>query len=162
MAPHEVRLAWDDPAEGAAGHIVEFATEPDGEWVIVAFCPGRLAEFTHERLAPATTFYYRVRAFAGPACEPIAVALPAELTDADYAARYAKPEDYDWAVPLRREKTPDVAQHALRDARDAELERAAPGDLRVELVPTTVSGFLLTWIDRAQRRGRFSVREGGR
>jgi hypothetical protein len=147
-APDEVRLRWREPDPDAAGHILEMASAADGDYVIVAFCPPHLSEFKHARLAPETTFFYRVRAFYGAASEPVTVALPKGLSDADYAAAYAKAEDYEWAAPVRRAEAQTVAQRALKDPAGA--KQAGPTDLVAKLVPTTVSGFLLTWTDRAR------------
>ena len=138
---------------------MEFASEPDGEYVIIAFCPAHLAEFSHERLAPETDYFYRVRSFVGPACEPVEVALPRELTDAEYEAAYAKPEDYDWAIPHRRPvagpiKTRSIAEAAGQGA-EREVDAAAPGDVRAALVRSTVSGFVFTWTDRSNDEDGF-------
>jgi hypothetical protein len=154
VAPQDIRLTWRNPDRSVAGHIVEFASAPDGEYVILAFCPSHLTAFTHERLAPQTVHYYRVRAFDGPGTAPVFVKLPDELTDADYAAAYALPEEYDWAVPARVSRPADVSAARPMNG-PVSKNAAAPSDLTATLVPTTVSGFLLTWTDHASDEDGF-------
>src|SRR4029079_2787718 len=92
----DVVLHWDDPSAIAAGHVVEFATEKEGQYVGLGFLASSQTELTHPRLIPDTTFYYRVRPYCGPASESVDLSLPADLSDADYEKRYAEPEDYSW------------------------------------------------------------------
>jgi len=147
VSPSDVALAWKDPAPNAAGHIVEFTTAGNPEYITLRFLPPGETKFTHARLAPTTTYYYRVRAIYGPASSPVTVTLPKELSDAEYAARFALPEDYSWAGPKTIPPKTKVAMHSIRDAQTA--GQGAPTDLKASLVKTTVSAFNLTWTDHA-------------
>jgi hypothetical protein len=146
-SPDEVALAWKDPTPNAAGHIVEFTTEGNPDYITLRFLPPSETKFTHARLAPATTYYYRVRPIYGPASTPVEVTLPKELSDADYAAKFALPEDYSWASPQTTTPETKVEMHSIRTAQSA--DQGAPTDLKASLVKTTVSGFKLTWTDHA-------------
>src|SRR5580658_8811903 len=91
VPPDEVALAWKDPTPNFAGHIVEFTSGDDPAYITLGFLPPSETTYKHARLAPATTYYYRVRPIYGPASDPIEVTLPKELSDADYAAKFALP-----------------------------------------------------------------------
>jgi hypothetical protein len=145
VPPDEVALEWKDPTPNAAGHIVEFTTGGDPDYITLRFLPPSETKFTHARLAPTTTYYYRVRPIYGPASIPIEVTLPKELSDADYAAKFALPEDYSWASPQTIAPKSKVAMYSIRTAQTA--DQGAPTDLKASLVKTTVSGFTLTWTD---------------
>jgi hypothetical protein len=146
LSPTDVKLTWSDPTPNAAGYIVEFATDPKGEFTTLGFLPPDQHEFTHPRLMPETTWYYRVRSYYGPASNEAPVALPDRLSDKDYAARFKRPEDFSWATPRTVPEAGNVARASLRGPEPA---KAAPADLKVVLIPKTVSGFLLTWSDRS-------------
>jgi len=146
ISPVDIRLKWRDPTSGAAGHTVEYATEPKGEYVILGFLPPGEDTFVHSNLMPETTFYYRVQPYYGPTSGTVEVRLPDSLSDAEYAARYEKPEDFSWAAPVTNPEATDPAAKSLRSADPA----AGPTDLKASLVPPTVSGFKLTWTDHAR------------
>ncbi len=149
LSPTDVKLTWKDPAPNAAGYIVEYATEPQGEFTTLGFFPPDQNTFTHPNLMPETNWYYRVRAYYGPASNPVEVALPDTLSDKEYARRFARPEDYSWAAP-KTIPIPDglkVVKLSIRSAESA--AQAAPSDLKAALAPSTVSGFQLTWSDHA-------------
>lgn len=145
LSPTDVKLTWNDPVTNAAGHIVEFATEPQGEFTTLGFFPLGENTFTHPNLMPETTWYYRVRAYYGPASSEVEVALPDTLSDRDYVARFAHPEDYRWAAPRTMPGGAKAARLSVHKGETA----AAPTDLKASLVPATVSGFQLTWSDHA-------------
>src|SRR5215471_18472262 len=147
LSPTDVKLTWSDPGRGTAGYIVEFATEPKGEYTTLGFLQPDQQTFIHPRLMPDTTWYYRVRPYYGPASNPVDVALPDRLSDKEYAARFKRPEDYGWATPRTIPDPSSVSKLSLRST-DSAL-KAAPADLKAALVPTTVSGFLLTWSARS-------------
>ena len=147
VSPTDIRLEWADPTTGAAGHIVEYANNLKDNYVTLGFLPPDQTTFTHPNLMPGTTFYYRVRAFYGPASDPVEVRLPQELSDADYAARFAVAEDYSWATPKTNFTGVTVVKKTIRGADAA--AKAGPEDTKATLIPATVSGFLLTWTDRA-------------
>ncbi|HTB80231.1 MAG TPA: fibronectin type III domain-containing protein [Opitutaceae bacterium] len=147
VPPNDVTLAWKDPAPDAAGHIVEFTSGTNPEFITLGFLPPGQTTFTHPRLAPTTTYFYRVKPIYGPASNSVTVTLPKELSDADYTAKYALPEDYSWAGPKTIPPKTEVAMHSIRDAKTADL--GAPTDLKASLVKTTVSAFHFTWTDHA-------------
>jgi len=142
---YDVALAWQDSSTACAGHVVEFATEQGGPYTTLGFLPPSQMSFMHPRLIPDTTFFYRVRPFFGPASQPAEVSLPANLSDAEFAKRYAQPEDYSWGAPETIATATATGQKSIRNARTA--ASAAPTDLKAVIAPETVSGVHLTWID---------------
>lgn len=143
---YDVALTWRDPSSVCAGHIVEFATEPDGQFTTLGFWPANQNNFLHPRLVPDTTFFYRVRPYSGSASAPIEISLPSNVSDAEYAARYAKPEDYSWGAPETVPARNAADRKSIRDSKTAAT--AAPTDLHAVIAPETVSGIHLTWTDR--------------
>ncbi|HXB02568.1 MAG TPA: fibronectin type III domain-containing protein [Opitutaceae bacterium] len=146
VSPIDVVLKWNDASPVVATHIIEYATNPAGPYIILNFCPPSQTTYKHPNLMPQTTFYYRVRAIYGPTTDPVEVTLPASLSDADYADRYAKPEDYSWTAP---KILPDPAPIKKKSIRDAATAAAAPTDFKATFVPTTVSGFQFTWTNHS-------------
>jgi hypothetical protein len=140
VSPIDITLKWNGSAAGAAGHVVEFATEPDGVYTILQFVPSTQTQFTHPDLVPETAFYYRVRPYHGPASSRIEVALPAPPAGEDL-----EKDDGAWAQPqsLRRGAS---AGHAIRSA--SPPPEAAPTDLKASIVHST--GVRFTWTDRAR------------
>ncbi len=146
-SPNDVALEWKDPTPNAAGHSVEFTTEGNPDYITLRFLPPSETKFTHARLAPTTTYYYRVRPLYGPASIPIEVTLPKELSDAEYAAKFALPEDYSWAGPKTIAPKTKVAMYSIRNGQTA--DQGAPTDLKASFVKITVSAFNFTWTDHA-------------
>jgi hypothetical protein len=146
-SPNDVALEWKDPTPNAAGHIIEFTSGTNPEFITLGFLPPSQTTFTHARLAPATTYYYRVRPIYGPASNPVEVTLPKELSNAEYAAKFALPEDYSWASPKTIAPQTEVAMRSIRNVQTA--DQGAPTDLNASLVKTTVSAFSFTWTDHA-------------
>lgn len=149
LVGRDIVLEWQPAAAEAAGHIVEYINHPTDEWVILGFIPAGKNTYTHPRLAPGTPYSYRVRAFRGPASAPIEVTVAAGLSDQAYVDAYARPEDYSWAPPR---KVPPVGSGVLahKSIRSpATAAHAAPAQFKAEIVKATVSGFQLTWLDRA-------------
>lgn len=145
ITPVDIKLKWNDPVPNAAGYIVEYTNDFRDSFVIVSFLPPNTTTFTHPSLIPDTTFYYRVRAYYGPASNPVKVSLPERLTYAEYTARFNVAEDYSWAVPI---KLPDCANTVQKSIRNSStLLGAAPKNLKASHVSKTVSGFKLTWSD---------------
>lgn len=142
---YDVALAWKDDSATCAGHIVEFATEQEGPYTRLGFLPRSLMSFMHPRLIPDTTFFYRVRPYFGPASQPAEVCLPANLSDAEFAKRYAQPEDYSWGAPETIATATASRQKSIRNARSATA--GAPTNLKAVIAPETVSGVHLTWVD---------------
>ena len=148
ISPNDVGLEWKDThKENVAGYVVEWSPDPTGDFTILQFVPPTQTAFVHSDLRPDAPNYYRIRAFYGPSSTPIAVSLSPSLTDAAYAARYSQAEDYSWAIPQMISRETKVAGRSIRAASTVAV--AAPTDLAASLVDSTVSGFRLTWTDRA-------------
>jgi hypothetical protein len=132
----DVTLTW----EGHQGDVVvEFATEPDGQYTILGFLPRSQRTYVHPDLMPATTFYYRVRPVEGPV-SGVTTAVPA--TD--------RVEGEDWLVP-----------RTVPDPRAAPKPGGKPANLRVESV--TADGLRLTWTDNSTDEAGFLVeRQAGK
>ncbi|MBE1573897.1 fibronectin type III domain-containing protein [Amycolatopsis roodepoortensis] len=75
--PVNVDLSWPDDDPAAAGRIVEYTTDPHGEYTILRFVPPRQTTFRHPDLMPETQFYYRIRPFYGAVSEAVTVSGPA-------------------------------------------------------------------------------------
>ncbi len=147
VSPVDVALEWKDTAPSASSYTIEYATNPNGPFIILAFCPPSQTTYKHPNLMPQTQFYYRVRPIYGPTTNPIEVTLPGELSDAVYADRYSKPEDYSWSGPKTLPDSVPLARKSIRD--EATVAEAAPTDLKAAFVPYTVSGFQLTWTNHS-------------
>ncbi len=142
---YDVTLTWQDTSKTYAGHIVEFATEPNGQYTRLGFWPADENTFTHSRLIPDTTFYYRILPYIGPASVPAEVSLAANLTEAEYTNRYAAPEDYSWGAPETIPAKTAPVRKSIRDPHTTPA--AAPTNLKAVIAPETVSGVHLTWTD---------------
>jgi hypothetical protein len=148
-SPTDVWLSWTDLGAGkVAGYVVEYASPPGGEYVALEFAPPSTTTHHHADLQAGTTFTYRVRPFYGPASSPVEIALPSTLSDDDFAARFEKDEDFDWSHPETRPEG-NATRGRIRESNPGAQAEAAPSDLVGKLMPITVSGFLLTWTDRA-------------
>jgi hypothetical protein len=126
----DVTLTWEGHQDDV---VVEFATEPDGQYTVLDFVPRSEHTYVHPDLMPATTFYYRVRPVEGPASDD-ATAVPA--TD--------RVEGEDWLVP-----------RTVPDPRAAPAPGGQPANLRVESV--TAEGLRLTWTDNSTDEEGFLV-----
>ena len=92
--PLNATISWHDTTPNTAGHAVEFATDPNGEYTTLQFAPVEQTAYQHPDLIPDTTFYYRVRPYSGPTTEAREITLPpGELDDATQAT------DHGWMVP---------------------------------------------------------------
>lgn len=156
ISPIDVALEWKDSLP-SAGHIPEMALKPEGPFYILEFCLPGQTKYTHPKLMPGTTFYYRVRPIHGPTTNEVTVSLPKDLSDAEYADRFHKPEDYTWDAPKVIPDAVPVAKVSIRDA--ATAEAGAPTDLKATLVPNTVSGILLTWTNHSNDEEGFFLEE---
>lgn len=72
-SPTDVALRWDGKDPQAAGHVLEFATDPRGPYTILAFLPPGEHAYTHPDLIPDTTFHYRLRPYRGRASAAVDV-----------------------------------------------------------------------------------------
>jgi hypothetical protein len=137
VRPTDVTLTWSDGARDVAGHVVEFATAPQGPYTVLRFAAPGETRFTHPDLMPETSFYYRVRAYAGPASRPVDVTVPG-VRRADETAK----DDGRWASP-HRVPAGRSGRHTVRDGSTA----AAPTNLRGTVM--TPNGIRFTWTDNA-------------
>lgn len=134
VSPTDVVLEWTDRTTDAAGKVVEFATEPGGQYTILEFLPPDRKTYRHPDLIPTTRFHYRVRPYYGEATEPVGITLPpGDLTEEEQAA------DHEWATPKVLPGGP-AATRSLKDG-------VAPGDLVATVMDT--NGIKFTWTDRA-------------
>ena len=158
-SPTDIWVSWIDPAaDKAAGHIVEFASEPTGPYVVLEYALPSTTTHHHPDIQPGSTFVYRVRPFYGPASNPVDVVLPSTLSDAQYAKRMEADEDFNWAHPETRPEG-TVTRGRIRDENPAVQAEAAPTDLESKLMPITVSGFLLTWTDHSSDEEGFFIEQ---
>lgn len=146
VSTRDILVEWKG-APGAAGHIVEWGTKPDDDFVPLGFFRPDISSYRHPDLMWETNHHYRMRAYYGPASAEVEISLPKELSDADYQRRFDAPEDYRWAGPKIRPDSVPVTKKSIRDA--ATAADAAPINFKITLQPITVSAFQLTWTDRA-------------
>jgi hypothetical protein len=147
IPPRDILVEWKDPIPGAAGHIVEWGTKPDDDFVPLGYFWPNVTSYRHPDLMWETAQYYRVRAYYGPTSPEIEVNLPKDLTDAEYRRRYNQPEEYHWALPVVVPDSKPVEKKSLRNP--ATAADAAPVDFKATLQPVSVSGFKLTWTSRS-------------
>jgi len=136
VSPTDITLEWTGAEPGAAGRIVEFATEPGGRYTILQFVPPGQTTYTHPDLIPETPFYYRVRPYYGPASRAVEVTLPEGPFNGA-----AEQRDHTWAEP----RTVPGGAVATRSVRDG---GAAPTELRATVMHA--NGIRFTWTDHAR------------
>ncbi len=74
LANGRILLRWTDNAYAEAGYFAEFATAAGGPWTLAGSTEANVTGFNFlGNLAPATTYYFRVRGFKGTAASPTAV-----------------------------------------------------------------------------------------
>ncbi|MGW7692848.1 fibronectin type III domain-containing protein [Streptomyces asiaticus] len=135
-SPVDAELSWHGKAPGAAGRIVEFATEPGGPWTILTYAPLTQTTYRHPDLIPKTHFYYRVRPYYGPASRPVDVTLPrGAFTKAEQR------QEHRWAPP-RTIRRAGVRTSPVR------RPSATPTDLRATVMHA--NGIRFTWTDHAE------------
>lgn len=136
VTPIEVRLNWQADEPGAAGRIVEFATEPQGNYTILQFMPPSQTSYTHPDLMPETPFYYRVRSFFGPVSETVELTLPpGDFNEKD------QQNDHEWAPPKALPE-PGVVKRPIRGTAGG-----APTDFAATVMHA--NGIKFTWSDQA-------------
>ncbi|MFI1396898.1 fibronectin type III domain-containing protein [Streptomyces sp. NPDC020681] len=128
-SPTDITLRWSGRDPGAAGHVVEFATERQGPYTILQFAQPAQASYTHPDLMPTTPFFYRLRPYYGPASTAVELALPpGEFTEKDQQG------DHEWAVPKKRPGT---------------ARPAGPAPTALKATVKHANGVQLTWQDHA-------------
>ncbi|MEV4317448.1 fibronectin type III domain-containing protein [Actinocrispum sp. NPDC049592] len=134
VSPTDIMLAWHPTDPGAAGQIVEYASEEKGPYTILGFFPPTQSSYKHPDLIPQMPFYYRIRPYYGVATAPVEVDLPPGEPDE------STPDDGEWARP--KTIPGNTAPLALVGQPDS-----APAGL----TPTVVNpnGIKFTWTDRA-------------
>jgi hypothetical protein len=147
IPPRHIAVNWKNPVPGAAGHIIEWGTKPDDDFVPLGFFPPSQTTYTHPDLMWETPNYYRARAYHGPASPEVEIALPKDLSNEEYKRRFEAPEDYTWAGPKILRDAAPVEKKSIRNP--ATAAAAAPTNFKITLMPVTVSAFKLTWTDRA-------------
>jgi hypothetical protein len=147
VSARDIVVDWKDPNPGAAGHIVEWGTKPDDEFVPLGFFPPQQTTYKHPDLLWETACYYRVRAYYGPASPEVEITLRKDMSDEEYKRRFEQPEDYSWAGPVIVPDAKPVEKKSVRSL--ATAAEAAPTDFKITLMTVTSSAFKLTWTDRA-------------
>jgi hypothetical protein len=135
VSPTDIELEWRAHDPDAAGRVVEFATERQGPYTPLEFLTPQKTSYTHPDLMPNTPFYYRLRAFYGPASEPIKVALPKGSFD-----EKTQRSDHDWTAPTTAPGRPTATASIAEDA-------AAPTGLSAVIMHA--NGIRFQWTDRA-------------
>ncbi|MGY0057256.1 fibronectin type III domain-containing protein [Streptomyces sp. LZ34] len=138
-SPVDITLRWTGTEPGAAGRIVEFATEPEGPYTILEYVPLNQTSYKHPDLMPRTPFYYRVRPYYGPVSHPVEVRLP----KGKFTAKEQQ-NDHEWAPPRTLRQTA-VRTGSVRNA--ATARAAAPTGLRATVMHA--NGIRFTWTDHA-------------
>jgi len=137
VSPTDITLTWKADGVNVAGRVVEFATEPQGQYTILQFVGPTQTTYTHPDLIPETKFYYRIRPVYGPASAAVEVTLPEGAFDdnADHG-------DQEWVAP-HTVAGPTVATQSIRNSPTA----GAPTDLKATVMDA--NGVKLTWTDHA-------------
>ena len=115
VPPRHIVVDWKNPVAGAAGHVIEWGTKPDDDFVPLGFFQPHVTTYRHPDLMWETANYYRARAYYGPASAEVEVALPKELSDDDYKRRFEAPEDYTWAGPKVIPDAAPVQKKSIRN-----------------------------------------------
>ena len=92
LANGGILLRWTDNAYSEAGYFVEFGTAAGGPWTLAGSTGVNVTGFNFlTGLAPATTYYFRIRGFKGTAASPTAVTLYTATVSATTPAGPAAP-----------------------------------------------------------------------
>jgi hypothetical protein len=142
VSPTDITLAWRPTDPGAAGQIIEYASEPQGAYTILGFFPPGQGTYKHPDLIPQTPFYYRIRPYYGTASAPVEVDLPPGDLDE------STPDDGEWAKP----KT-------IPGSTAAKAPVGQPDSAPTEVKPTVVNanGIKFTWTDRTDDEEGFFI-----
>jgi hypothetical protein len=136
--PTDVTLRWSGVDPRAAGSVVEFATDPAGEFAVLQFVPPDRTTLQHPDLMPQTAFSYRVRPYFGPASNTVDVTLPPGDLDEN-----AHAGDPDWAVP----RTVPGTGVPTQPIRDPAAAGGAPTGLHATIADA--NGIVFSWTDHA-------------
>ncbi|MFI2367765.1 hypothetical protein [Streptomyces sp. NPDC018833] len=117
-SPIDIDLTWSVGDGDAAGHVLEFATEEGGPYTVRRYFPPGVTAYRHPDLMPRTPFFYRLRAFHGPASGAVGVGLPpGELTGEDETAAHdwlpPRTDAHRWAPRFRPVGDPSAAPAGL-------------------------------------------------
>lgn len=63
ITPRHIQLTWDDPNDYESGYLIERSLSGVGGWVQIATVGVNVTSYDDMGLAPATTYYYRLRGF---------------------------------------------------------------------------------------------------
>ena len=137
LDPNNIKINWT-AQPGAAGYSVEWATNPNENYVILAFVGSETTSYVHPDLAPNMPCYYRVRPWFGAVSEKV------EITTGKAPDETAPPLDSAWMEPKKSSATV-TGQKSLRNA--GSVSDAGPTGLEARLIHPT--GIQLTWTDRA-------------
>jgi len=138
-SPTDADLRWEGLEPGAAGRVVEFATEENGQYTVLQYAPPQQTAFTHPDLIPETPFFYRLRPYFGPVSAEVEVTLPpGEMTPGTEQA------DHSWAEPKALPGT-SVAPVSIRE----EGTPAAGAATDLTAVVKHANGIHFTWLDHA-------------
>jgi hypothetical protein len=148
ISPTNIQVSWKDTESNVVGHIVEWSTAPQGNYVILAFLWPELTSFVHPDLALQTRCCYRVRPYFGPVSNPVEITTGKALTDEE-----AKLADTTWAQPKIISTGVADKKFSIRDPVTA--TKAAPTDLKAVLVHSTSVHF--TWTDHASDEEGFML-----
>ena len=140
LSPTDIQVSWKDPAPNAAGHIVEWTTDPAGQFVILAFLPPDVTSFTHPDLMSDMPCHYRVRPYFGLASSPVELTTGKDLPNEEI-----KVDDETWANPKTISTGEATARKSIHNPSTA--AEAAPTDLKARLIRPT--GIQFTWVDHA-------------
>ena len=153
-SPTSVEINWDDDVKDADGYVVEWTASLESDFVRLDYLAPTIRAYKHVDLMPESPSYYRVRRIRGGASEAAKISLPEDLLEAEYVERMAGSEDYSWAVPQRLPQPLTLRATSLRKSKE-EAVAAVPTHVRATLMPVTVSGFKVTWLDHASDEDGF-------
>jgi hypothetical protein len=148
VAPLRIEVKWSEPDRNVAGHIVEWATDTNGDYTILAFCRSDVNSFVHPDLAPDMTCYYRIRPYFGPVSDTVEIKTGKAVPDDQL-----KLPDATWSDPKTNRLADAGPVKSIRNAAGASAAR--PTGLHARLVYAT--GILLTWADHASDEEGYMV-----
>jgi hypothetical protein len=143
VPPHDVDLRWRNDARELGGVFVEFATDPNGDFTMLAQLWPETAQFRHKDLAPETTYVYRIRPFFG---------APSPVVTVTTGPRPAPGTREPVEGPLDEGRTSSGGK-SLR-APESMADAAPAGLIAILSSPTAVD---LRWMDRASDEDGYLV-----